>query len=82
MLDKFNATVFSYGLAAGIHIKTKGYLPHLDLRLVYLEGPLGTYVRKGNLTVDQDGYPVYRFTRSETSMLLLQLNVAGFLPAP
>jgi hypothetical protein len=48
---------------------------------VYLEGPLATYVKRGNLTVDRDGYPVYRFTRSETSMLLLQLNVAGILPA-
>jgi hypothetical protein len=81
ILDKFNATVFSYGLAAGLYIKGKGQIPRLDIRLVYLEGPLATYVKRGNLTVDRDGYPVYRFTRSETSMLLLQLNVAGILPA-
>jgi hypothetical protein len=80
VLDKYNATVFSYGLAAGLLVKGKGQVPRLDIRLVYLEGPLGTYVKRGNLTVDTQGYPLYRFTRSETSMLLLQLNVAGLFP--
>jgi hypothetical protein len=82
VLDKYNATVFSYGLAAGLYLKGKNPIGRLDIRLVYLEGGLATYVRRGNLAVDPQGYPVYRFTRSETSMLLLQLNVAGLLPAP
>jgi hypothetical protein len=82
VLDKYNSTVFSYGLAAGLLIKGKKQAPRLDLRLVYLESPLGTYVKRGNLSIDQQGYPVYRFTHSETSMLLLQLHVAGILPGP
>jgi hypothetical protein len=82
ILDKHNSTVFSYGLAAGLLIKGKSQIPRFDLRLVYLEGALGTYVKRGNLTVDPQGYPVYRFSRSETGMLLLQLQVAGILPAP
>jgi hypothetical protein len=81
VLDKYNSTVFSYGLAAGLYVKGKRQVPRIDIRLVYLEGPLGTYVKQGNFTIDQQGYPVYRFTRSETTMLLLQLNVAGILPA-
>jgi hypothetical protein len=81
VLDKYNSTVFSYGLAAGLYIKGKNPIGRLDIRLVYLESPLATYVKRGNLAVDPQGYPVYRFSRSETTMLLLQLNVAGLLPA-
>ena len=81
VLDKYNSTVFSYGLAVGLYLKGKRQEPRIDIRLVYLEGALGTYVKRGNFTIDQEGYPVYRFTRSETTMLLLQLNIAGILPA-
>jgi hypothetical protein len=80
VVNKKNSTVFSYGLAAGISFgggKNKYFFG--DLRLVYLESPVASYVKKRDITIDQNGDAFYHLTRSETSMFMLQLNLVGVL---
>lgn len=80
VVNKHNTTLFSYGLAAGLAFgggSSKSFFG--DIRLVYLENPLTWYVKKGNVQVDSNGFVDYKFSRSETSMFLLQLNLLGVL---
>jgi hypothetical protein len=81
VLNKHNTSVFSYGLAAGLQFGNRKNHSSLrgDIRLVYLENPITTYVKNGNLFIGQDGYPSYKYSFSETSMLLLQLNLVGLI---
>ena len=83
VISKHTSTVFNYGLAAGLSVginNRKSFF--VDLRLVYLESPLATYVKKGNVLVDQNGDATYLFTRSETSLFMIQLNLTGILKSP
>jgi hypothetical protein len=80
VLNKQNTTVFNYGLAAGLHFgnpRKKGW--RADLRLVYLQSPIARYVKPDGIIITNDGYPNYKFSYSETSMFLLQFNVAGLI---
>ena len=80
VLNKQNATVFSYGLAAGIHfgVQNRKSLKG-DIRLIYLEGPVATYIKNGDITITPNGQPQYKYSFSETSTLLLQLNLVGII---
>jgi hypothetical protein len=80
VVGKHNNTVLNYGLAAGIMFggnNRKSFFA--DLRFIYLESPLASYVKKGDVEVDQNGDASYRISRSETSMFLVQLKITGIL---
>ncbi|MGV3585940.1 MAG: hypothetical protein ACO1OF_02965 [Adhaeribacter sp.] len=80
VIGKQTSTVINYGLAAGLSfaLNTRKSF-YADLRLVYLESPLATYVKKGDVLVDQNGDATYRYSRSETRMFMFQLNIMGIL---
>ncbi|MCC9165609.1 hypothetical protein [Pontibacter harenae] len=80
ILNRYNSTVLSYGVGAGIlfDLGVSGNSA-LDIRFVYLQSPLANYVKRGDLSIDQDGYPVYGLTRSATNIMMLQLNSVGIL---
>ena len=80
VLNKHSNTVLSYGIGAGLLFQVSEHSDTaMDLRFIYLESPLARYVQKGDLSIDQDGYPIYYFTRSNTPMLMVQLSIAGLL---
>jgi len=80
VVNKFNNTVFNYGLAVGLAFRgSAGKSIFADLRFVYLESPLTNYVKRGNITVSSYGDAFYNISHSETSMFLLQLNLLGVI---
>ncbi|TXK37030.1 hypothetical protein FVR03_16260 [Pontibacter qinzhouensis] len=80
VLGKYRTTVFSCGIGAGMLLwESNSKNSFADIRVTYLQSPFTTYVRKRDVAVQQDGYPVYFFTRSETNMLQISLNISGVL---
>lgn len=83
VVRKHNLTVFNYGLAASIMIggqNRKNFFA--DLRFIYLESPLASFVKRGDVTVDQNGNTTYRLSHSKTSMLVVQLKLTGIIKSP
>ncbi len=80
VLDRYRTTVISFGMGVGMLFwQNKSKDAYADLRVTYLQSPFASYVKKGQVRVLQDGFPAYEFTRSETNMLLINLNIAGVL---
>ncbi|GEO03142.1 hypothetical protein AAE02nite_08060 [Adhaeribacter aerolatus] len=80
VVSRHTSTVFNYGLAAGFSVAVNNRKSfYADIRLIYLESPLATYVKKGDVLVDQNGDATYLYSRSETSTFMVQLNLLGIL---
>jgi hypothetical protein len=80
VIKKHTSVVFNYGLAAGLMYAVNNRKSFFaDLRLIYLESPLASYVKKGDVFIDQNGDAAYHLTRSETSMFMVQLKLTGII---
>ncbi|MFT2007658.1 hypothetical protein ACMA1I_03215 [Pontibacter sp. 13R65] len=80
VLDRYRTTVISFGVGAGLRFwGNKSKTAYTDLRVTYLQSPFTNYVKKGDVRVLLDGFPDYHLTRSETNMLLINLNLVGVL---